>query len=145
MLLEFHGSPAEVAEQTSNVGEVAAEHGAIDYRSSVDPKERAKEDVVALSLTSTIVGHVGGGNFHVMVLVDPDDPREMAAAEEMNHRLVERALMMDGTCTGEHGIGIRKIRFLPRELPAGVEVMREIKRALDPNNILNPGEVLEVA
>jgi D-lactate dehydrogenase (cytochrome) len=101
-------------------------------------------DVAELALTATIVGHVGDGNFHVMALVDPGDPSEMTAAEEMNHRLVERALAMDGTCTGEHGIGIRKIPFLPRELPGGVEVMRQIKTALDPNWILNPGKVLEI-
>jgi D-lactate dehydrogenase (cytochrome) len=103
-----------------------------------------RADVAELGLTATIVGHVGDGNFHVMALVDPDDRHDMAAAEEMNARLVERALAMDGTCTGEHGIGIRKVRFLPRELPGGVEVMRQIKAALDPNWILNPGKVLDV-
>jgi D-lactate dehydrogenase (cytochrome) len=103
-----------------------------------------KEDITELGLLTTIGGHVGDGNFHVMVLLDPDDATELKAAEEMNHRLVERALKMDGTCTGEHGIGLRKVEFLPLELPGGVEVMRQIKRALDPNNILNPGKVVTV-
>lgn len=101
-----------------------------------------KEDIAGLGLTTTIVGHVGDGNFHVMVLVDPDDADEMARAEQMNHRLVERALAMDGTSTGEHGIGLRKVDFLRQELPEGVEVMRAIKQALDPNGILNPGKVI---
>jgi D-lactate dehydrogenase (cytochrome) len=101
-----------------------------------------KEDLAALDLIATIVGHVGDGNFHVMLLVDPESPTEMTAAEELNQRLVERALAMDGTCTGEHGIGIHKMAFLPLELPGGVEVMRSIKRALDPHNIMNPGKIL---
>lgn len=103
-----------------------------------------KEDIAELSLTATIVGHVGDGNFHVMVMLDPEDPSEMAAAEEMNHRLVERALAKDGTCTGEHGIGMRKIDFLAKELPDAVHVMRDLKRALDPKNIMNPGKVLNI-
>jgi D-lactate dehydrogenase (cytochrome) len=105
---------------------------------------QTKRDIDELSLTATFVGHVGDGNFHVQVLVDPTDDVEIRAAEEMNERLVERALSMDGTCTGEHGIGLRKMAFLAKELPGGIEVMRAIKRALDPHNILNPGKVLDV-
>jgi D-lactate dehydrogenase (cytochrome) len=101
-----------------------------------------KKDIEDLSLTTTIVGHVGDGNFHVMILVDPDDDAEMKAAEELNHRLVDRALKMDGTCTGEHGIGLRKMEFLQRELPDAVGVMRAVKQALDPLGIMNPGKVL---
>jgi D-lactate dehydrogenase (cytochrome) len=77
-----------------------------------------------------------------VILVDPEDEDEMRRAEEMNHRMVQRALDVDGTCTGEHGIGSRKMSFLARELPEGVEVMRSIKRALDPGNIMNPGKVV---
>ena len=106
--------------------------------------EETQRDIKDLSLTASIVGHVGDGNFHVQALIDPSDNDEVARAEKMNHRLVERALEMDGTCTGEHGIGLRKISFLERELPAGVHVMRQIKRTLDPNNILNPGKVLDL-
>lgn len=102
----------------------------------------ARADIKAFSLTATIAGHVGDGNFHVVILVDPEDEDEMRRAEEMNHRMVQRALDVDGTCTGEHGIGSRKMSFLERELPEGVEVMRSIKRALDPGNIMNPGKVV---
>jgi D-lactate dehydrogenase (cytochrome) len=102
----------------------------------------ARADIEAFSLTATIAGHVGDGNFHVVILVDPEDEDEMKRAEEMNHRLVQRALVVDGTCTGEHGIGSRKMSFLEQELPEGVEVMRSIKRALDPDNIMNPGKVV---
>jgi D-lactate dehydrogenase (cytochrome) len=104
----------------------------------------AHADIQASSLTATIAGHVGDGNFHVVILVDPEDEDEMKRAEEMNHRLVHRALEVDGTCTGEHGIGSRKMDFLERELPEGVVVMRSIKRALDPGNIMNPGKVLRL-
>lgn len=106
--------------------------------------EETQADIRALDLTASIVGHVGDGNFHVQALVDPRDTEEVSRADKMNHRLVERALAMDGTCTGEHGIGLRKVAFLERELPGGVEVMRQIKRTLDPNNIMNPGKVLDL-
>lgn len=103
-----------------------------------------RADVDRLGLVATMVGHVGDGNFHVMMMVDRDDADEMAAAEEMNRRLVDRALAMDGTCTGEHGVGLRKIESLAKELPGGTEVMRSIKRALDPTNIMNPGKVVPI-
>ena len=104
----------------------------------------ARADILASSLTATIAGHVGDGNFHVVILVDPDDENEMKRVEDLNHRLVERALEMEGTCSGEHGIGLRKMSFLERELPEGVEVMRSIKQALDPQNLMNPGKVLTI-
>ena len=103
-----------------------------------------REDVDRLALTATMVGHVGDGNFHVLMLIDFDDPAEVAAMEEMTSRLVERALDMDGTCTGEHGVGLRKMESLAKELPGGIEVMRSIKRTLDPLNIMNPGKVLDL-
>ncbi|MEA2460615.1 MAG: hypothetical protein QOH90_792 [Actinomycetota bacterium] len=101
-------------------------------------------DVEKLSLIATIVGHVGDGNFHVQILVDPNDGAELERAERLNDRLVDRALEMDGTCTGEHGVGLRKIASLEKELPEGVDMMRAIKRALDPNGILNPGKVVRM-
>ncbi|PAT32377.1 2-hydroxy-acid oxidase [Vandammella animalimorsus] len=89
-----------------------------------------------------LVGHVGDGNFHFGYLIDPNDPEERARGEALNHKLVARALSMDGTCTGEHGIGIHKMDFLSEETGAGaVAVMRSIKQALDPKNILNPGKI----
>ncbi len=100
-----------------------------------------KRDIEELSLQTTIVGHVGDGNFHVMILIDPHDPVEMKAAEDLNDRLVDRALAMNGTCTGEHGIGLRKMASLKKELPGAIDVMRAIKRELDPLNIMNPGKV----
>ena len=89
-----------------------------------------------------LVGHVGDGNFHFGYLIDPNDPQERATAEALNQQLVERALSMEGTCSGEHGIGLHKMDFLLAEAGApAVEMMRTIKRALDPHNIMNPGKI----
>jgi len=89
-----------------------------------------------------LVGHVGDGNFHFGYLIDPNSAEERATAEALNQKLVSRALSLEGTCTGEHGIGLHKIEFLVNEAGAGaVEMMRTLKRALDPNNIMNPGKI----
>ncbi|WP_294766754.1 FAD-linked oxidase C-terminal domain-containing protein [uncultured Rhodoferax sp.] len=89
-----------------------------------------------------LVGHVGDGNFHMGYLIDPTQPEERELAEKLNHQLVERALKLGGTCTGEHGVGLHKQGFLVEETGNGaVEMMRTIKRALDPHNILNPGKI----
>lgn len=89
-----------------------------------------------------LVGHVGDGNFHFGYLIDPNDAQEREKAEALNHQLVARALRLGGTCTGEHGVGIHKMGFLLDETGAGaVEMMRAIKRALDPQNLLNPGKI----
>ena len=89
-----------------------------------------------------LVGHVGDGNFHFGYLLDPNDPRERQVAEDLNHKLVARALELGGTCTGEHGVGLHKMGFLVTEAGTGaVDMMRTIKRALDPKNILNPGKI----
>jgi D-lactate dehydrogenase (cytochrome) len=101
----------------------------------------SRRDVDARGLTAPMVGHVGDGNFHIMLLVDPDDPEERRAADEVNAALVERALACGGTCTGEHGVGLRKRAALEAELGAAVDVMRALKAALDPNGIMNPGKV----
>jgi D-lactate dehydrogenase (cytochrome) len=98
-------------------------------------------DIETLGLPAPIVGHVGDGNFHVAVLVDPDSAEEVAAAEAFHERLVRRAIAMDGTCTGEHGVGYGKARFLLEEHgPEGVAMMRAVKRALDPADLFNPGK-----
>ena len=104
----------------------------------------AREDATAHGLVAPIVGHVGDGNFHMTFLVDPDDPDELARAEGANARIVERALAAGGTCTGEHGIGSGKMRHLEAEHGPAIELMRTIKRALDPDNILNPGKVIRL-
>ncbi|MDH6183071.1 FAD/FMN-containing dehydrogenase [Polaromonas sp. CG_23.6] len=92
-----------------------------------------------------LVGHVGDGNFHFGYLIDPDKPEERETAEILNHKLVARALRLEGTCTGEHGIGLGKIDFLLSETGDGaVDMMRTIKRALDPKNIMNPGKIFSL-
>ena len=89
-----------------------------------------------------MVGHVGDGNFHMGYLIDPEKPEERVLAEKLNSQLVHRALKLGGTCTGEHGVGLHKMEFLVDETGAGaVSMMRTIKRALDPDNILNPGKI----
>ena len=101
-----------------------------------------RADLARSSLLATIVGHVGDGNFHTVFMVDPDARAEIEEATELNRRMVERALRMDGTCTGEHGIGLGKKDFLRAEHGAGVDVMRAVKSALDPRNLLNPGKIV---
>ena len=96
----------------------------------------------ASGLTYFLVGHVGDGNFHFGYLIDPAKPEEREVAEKLNHALVARALRLEGTCTGEHGVGLHKIDFLVAETGVGaVNMMRSIKRALDPKNIMNPGKI----
>jgi D-lactate dehydrogenase (cytochrome) len=102
-------------------------------------------DIAEMGLIAPIVGHVGDGNFHTLVLMDVDDPKEIALAEKFVSRLTMRAVAMEGTCTGEHGIGQGKMGFLEHELGHGVDIMRTIKAALDPQNILNPGKILPAA
>jgi D-lactate dehydrogenase (cytochrome) len=187
LLLEFHGSANDVAEQSKNFGEIARECGGGDFTWTTRPEDRTRlwqarhdaywavkalrpgagvvatdvcvpisrladcvteteEDLKRLKLQSPIVGHVGDGNFHCSLLCDVDDSDEMARGEEFMHRLVERAQSMGGTCTGEHGIGQGKQKYLVGELgPEAIEAMAAIKQALDPQNILNPGKIIPSA
>src|SRR6516225_6843672 len=187
LLLEFHGSEAEVGEQSRNFGEIAKECGGGDFAWTTKPEDRTKlwqarhdvywsvkalrpgagvvatdvcvpisrladcvteteDDLKRLNLLSPIVGHVGDGNFHCSLLCDLNDADEMARGEEFMHRLVERAQAMDGTCTGEHGIGQGKQKYLKAELGAeAMDAMRALKRALDPQNIFNPGKIVPAA
>ena len=101
-----------------------------------------QRDLEQSFLTAPLVGHVGDGNFHTLLLVDPDSPEELAEAKRLNDRMIERALDADGTCTGEHGIGLGKREYLRSELGEAVDVMGEIKRALDPDNLMNPGKLV---
>lgn len=101
-----------------------------------------RKDVEEAGFTAPMVGHVGDGNFHLIILVDPDDAGEMKRAKTLVERLAHRTIAMGGTCTGEHGIGYGKIPFLAHEHGEAVAVMHQLKQALDPQNILNPGKVL---
>ena len=101
------------------------------------------EDVKSYIAPVPLLGHIGDGNFHLMFLVDPAKPEETELAKEFNRRLVERALAMEGTCTGEHGVGLGKIESLRMELGDDViDVMRDIKKVFDPDNLMNPGKVV---
>ncbi len=183
LLMEFHGSPASVAEQAATVQAIAAELGAKDFAWATTPEERNKlwtarhhaylaalqtkpgcrcvttdtcvpisrlaecvnqtvAQADAADLPYFLVGHVGDGNFHMGYLIDPHIPAERELAEQLSHQLVARALAMDGTCTGEHGIGLHKMDFLVTEAGAGaVAMMRSLKQTLDPKNIMNPGKI----
>jgi len=99
-------------------------------------------DLKASNLVAPLVGHAGDGNFHLIFMLDPDDPEELARVAAANHRLVERALKFGGTCSGEHGVGFGKLKYLEQEHGASLEVMRAIKRALDPANRMNPGKLV---
>jgi len=184
LLLEFHGSEIEVAEQSKAFGEIAKECGGGDFSWTTRPEDRTKlwqarhdaywsvkmlrpggtpvatdvcvpisrladcvteteDDLKRFNLISPIVGHVGDGNFHCSLICDVNDADEMARGEEFMHRLVERAQSMGGTCTGEHGIGQGKQKYLQSELgPEAIDAMRALKRALDPQNIFNPGKIV---
>jgi D-lactate dehydrogenase (cytochrome) len=103
------------------------------------------EDVKNYIVPVPLLGHIGDGNFHLIFLIDPQKPEEIDIAKQFNKRLVERALRMEGTCTGEHGIGMGKMGSMRMELGEDViDVMRDIKRVLDPDNLMNPGKVVSL-
>lgn len=182
LFLEFHGSPAYVAEQIETVKALAEANGGGEFRWANQAEERSrlwrarheayyaavnltpgaigwatdvcvpmsrlaecigetKAELGRSSVPATILGHVGDGNFHVVFSVDPNKPEQLEEVQAINARLVRRALDMDGTCTGEHGIGLGKQEWLVEELGEAVDLMRSIKRALDPRGILNPGKI----
>ncbi|SFD44404.1 FAD-binding oxidoreductase [Roseivivax sediminis] len=186
LFLEFHGTPAGVAEQAETFAALAADFGAEGIATATKAEDRTKlwtmrhdahyasaalgpgkricatdvcvpisrlagavvwaqEECVRLDLTSTIVGHVGDGNFHCGICVDPDDMGEMARVEDFTHRLAEKALALGGTVSGEHGIGIGKQGFMDAEHGPAVAYMRAVKTAFDPRGILNPGKLLPEA
>jgi D-lactate dehydrogenase (cytochrome) len=101
-----------------------------------------QDDLQRSKIVAPLVGHAGDGNFHLIFMLNPDDPAEMDAVKAANSRLVERALRLGGTCTGEHGVGFGKLKYLPQEHGESLEVMRAIKRALDPHNLMNPGKLI---
>jgi D-lactate dehydrogenase (cytochrome) len=101
-------------------------------------------DIAGASMPVPLVGHVGDGNFHLAFLLDPDDAGEWEEAKAINDRLIKRALDMEGTCTGEHGVGSGKIDYLEAEHGEALEVMRALKQTLDPDNLMNPGKMVRV-
>ncbi|EEX13661.1 D-lactate dehydrogenase (cytochrome) 1 [Citreicella sp. SE45] len=104
--------------------------------------EETQADIARGSIPGPILGHVGDGNFHAILLVDPDQPAEMEEAKRLSHRMAERALALGGTCTGEHGIGMGKLDYMEAEHGEGWDVMGQIKRALDPQDLMNPGKLV---
>jgi len=105
--------------------------------------EETRSDLANLGFPATMVGHAGDGNFHVLCMIDPNNPVELSEARQFSERTVRRALRMSGTCTGEHGVGSGKMEFLVEEHGAAVDVMRTIKQSLDPGNRMNPGKVVD--
>jgi D-lactate dehydrogenase (cytochrome) len=103
-----------------------------------------RRDVQRSQLVAPLMGHVGDGNFHLVFVLDPDKPEELAEAAEINGRLVHRAQAMGGTCTGEHGVGLGKMAYLPDEHGPALDVMKTIKHALDPDNLMNPGKMFSI-
>ena len=101
------------------------------------------KDIERASMPIPLFGHVGDGNFHCEILVRPDSEEDLEEARQFNERVVNRALAMEGTCTGEHGIGFGKMRSLKKELGEAVDLMASLKRAIDPENLMNPGKVVE--
>lgn len=187
LLMEFHGSPAAVAEQAQAVQAIAADQGGDAFEWATTPEARTRlwaarhhaylsglqmrpgcravttdtcvpisrlaehieasiAEVEAAGLPYFIVGHVGDGNFHLAYLLDPNQPEERATAERLSARMVARAIALEGTCTGEHGIGLHKQGFLIDEAGEGaVAMMRAVKLAMDPLGIFNPGKVVPPA
>ena len=101
-----------------------------------------EKDIAASGRMVPVLGHIGDGNFHLCIIVDPNDENDILVGEQMNHRLVERAIAMEGTCTGEHGIGCGKLEFMAAEHGDALDVMRTLKQAMDPHNIMNPGKIV---
>lgn len=105
--------------------------------------EETCREIERARLPVALFGHIGDGNFHLVILIDPEEPDDLRRADTLNSSVVHRALSMKGTCTGEHGIGLGKKRYLELEHgPDSVDVMRSIKNAFDPARLLNPGKVI---
>ena len=103
-----------------------------------------KQDTQGAPFPVCLVSHAGDGNFHLIYVLDPANASELAEASRLNERMVMRALAMGGTCSGEHGVGLGKIKYLDAEHGPALDVMRAIKQALDPDNRLNPGKILPI-
>ena len=99
-------------------------------------------DIAATNVVAPLVGHAGDGNFHLIIMLDPDDRQEFETISRLSERLVERAMKFGGTCSGEHGVGVGKLKYLDAEHGAALDVMRAIKKAIDPGNLMNPGKLI---
>ncbi|KZV48985.1 FAD-linked oxidases family protein isoform 1 [Dorcoceras hygrometricum] len=169
LLFEFIGTEAYSREQTLIVQKIASEHNGSDFVFAEDPEAKkelwkdvcvplshlaelistSKKELDSSSLVCTVIAHAGDGNFHTVVLFDPDKEEQQREAERLNHFMVHTALAMEGTCTGEHGVGTGKMKcqflcqYLEKELGMeALQTMKKIKVALDPNNIMNPGKLI---
>ena len=123
-------------------GQIWATDACVPISSMAECIEKTIEDIDATGIVTPILGHVGDGNFHLCMLVDHANPQEVEQAQALHERMIRRAISLEGTCTGEHGIGYGKKDFLKLELGHAVEVMRSIKSALDPDDIMNPGKIV---
>lgn len=185
LMIEFHGSPAGVAENAARFGEIAEGNGGGAFQTAdTEEAQRAlwrmrhnafyaqcalrpgalavatdacvpisrlaeavletQADIEQAPFPGPILGHVGDGNFHATMLIDVNDPEEMRVAKDITARLADRALRMGGTVSGEHGVGIGKLAHMADEHGEAWQVMAQIKTALDPSNILNPGKLVRV-
>ena len=123
-------------------GEIWATDACVPISSMAECREKTLDDIDSTGIVTPILGHVGDGNFHLCMLVDHNDREEVERAQALHERMIRRAISLEGTCTGEHGIGYGKKEFLQLELGPAVEVMRAIKQALDPEDIMNPGKIV---
>jgi len=185
LMMEFHGTDTNVAEQAELVGEIVGDLGGHDFRWSANTEDRnrlwdmrhkayyaalslkkgatavvtdicvpisrlaeavreTRADIAASAIPGPILGHVGDGNFHAILLITPGDATEKAEALRLSHKMAKRALRLGGTVTGEHGIGMGKLDLMQAEHGAAWGVMGDIKRALDPDNLMNPGKVVKI-
>ncbi len=183
LLVEFHGSPTAVKEQSETFGAIVEDFGGADFQWAVQAEDRSKlwamrhnayyailasrpgaravvtdlcvpmsnlaqavedtrADIAKSPIPGPILGHVGDGNFHAILLIEPGNTAEKDAALALSQRMVERALSMGGTVTGEHGVGLGKLPYMEAEHGAAWGLMGQIKRALDPHNIMNPGKLV---
>jgi D-lactate dehydrogenase (cytochrome) len=101
-----------------------------------------RADLDEAGVVAPLVGHAGDGNFHLIFMLNPDDPREFEQITRLSERLVQRSLKFGGTCSGEHGVGLGKMKYLKAEHGEALEVMRTLKQALDPRNLMNPGKLI---
>ncbi|XP_042430358.1 D-lactate dehydrogenase [cytochrome], mitochondrial-like isoform X2 [Zingiber officinale] len=163
LMFEFIGTEAYTREQTLNVQKIVSDHNGSDFVYVEDANaktelwrdvcvplsmlaeciSKSKQELDASPLMCFVIAHAGDGNFHAVVMFDPDQKEQCQEAERLNNFMIHTALSMEGTCSGEHGIGTGKMKYLEKELGIGaLRTMKRIKSVLDPNNIMNPGKLI---